>query len=95
MYPGNTNVCPLQLLMARGRTGESSAKRHQLAGLKLWKRSHVSLLWMSALRPAAFISLRSHSVSAQSPAFAHALMTELYLCSAALERGARWSNYLK
>ena len=37
---------------------------------------------MSALRPADLISLKSHRVSAQSPAFAQALMTELYLVGA-------------
>ncbi|CAN0569392.1 unnamed protein product [Ectocarpus sp. 12 AP-2014] len=34
---------------------------------------------MSALSPAAFISLKSHRVSAQSPALAQALITELNL----------------
>lgn len=37
---------------------------------------------MSALSPAALISLKSHRVRAQSPALAQALMTELYLVGA-------------
>lgn len=45
--------------------------------------------WMSGLRPAALISLKSHRVSAQSPAFAQALMTELYLVGAAIGEAAQ------
>lgn len=49
-------------------------------------------LWMSAFRPAALISLRSHRVRAQSPALAHALITELYLDIEALRFPARLAS---